>query len=116
MEEEERRQNLNHQRLRFGEPEDQDHDAASAVGSGAGFSSQNGGGGAGQAAEFENKQSRNHSKRSVRIADGPPDPWQSGQKKQATIRINEARNKTKIKVKTSNFSDAETCCLYNIMN
>ena len=97
MEEEERRQNLNHQRLRFGEPEDQD-DAASAVGSGAGFS-QNGGGGAGQAAEFENKQSRNHSKRSVRIADGPPDPWQSGQKKQATIRINEARNKTKIKVK-----------------
>jgi len=97
MEEEERRQNLNHQRLRFGEPEDQD-DAASAVGSGPGFS-QNGGGGAGQAAEFENKQSRNHSKRSVRIADGPPDPWQSGQKKQATIRINEARNKTKIKVK-----------------
>ena len=97
MEEEERRQNLNHQRLRFGEPEDQD-DAASAVGSGAGFS-QNGGGGAEQAAEFENKQSRNHSKRSVRIADGPPDPWQSGQKKQATIRINEARNKTKIKVK-----------------
>ena len=97
MEEEERQQNLNHQRLRFGEPEDQD-DAASAVGSGAGFS-QNGGGGAGQAAEFENKQSRNHSKRSVRIADGPPDPWQSGQKKQATIRINEARNKTKIKVK-----------------
>ena len=90
MEEEERQQNLNHQRLRFGEPEPEQN-----VAGGVTFQY----GGAGQAAELSEKQSRNHSKRSVRIADGPPDPWQSGQKKQATIRINEARNKTKIKVK-----------------
>ena len=91
--EEEERQKLNQQRLRFGEP-DQD-DAAAAVAGGVTFKF----GGHGQAAEPSSteKQSRNNSKRSVRIADGP-DPWQSGQKKQATIRINEARNKTKIKV------------------
>ena len=89
--EEEERQKLNQQRLRFGEP-DQD-DAAAAVAGGVTFKF----GGFGQAGESE-KQSRKNSKRSVRIADGP-DPWQSGQKKQATIRINEARNKTKIKVK-----------------
>ena len=91
--EEEERQNLNQQRLRFGEPDQ--NDAAAAV---AGGTFQYGGhGGAGQAAELSEKQSRNHSKRSVRIADGVQS-WQSSKEKQATIRINEARNKTKIKV------------------
>ena len=88
MEEEERQQNLNHQRLRFGEPEPEQN-----VAGGVTFQY----GGAGQAAELSEKQSRNHSKRSVRIADGVQS-WQSSKEKQATIRINEARNKTKIKV------------------
>ena len=88
--EEEERQNLNHQRLRFGEPDE----PAAAVAGGVTFQY---GGHGGQAAELSEKQSRNHSKRSVRIADGVQS-WQSSKEKQATIRINEARNKTKIKV------------------